>query len=109
MSLGDNFKAFFRREDQEEQEDSEEAPVFDAKFPSVARNEMRKILPGVIIDLAGVKKAEPVNRLNRCLCKVKQETGLEGLKAVMVDSSMKRSTPAPTRRKRAFSGSTRST
>lgn len=86
MSLGDNFKAFFRREDQEEQEDSEEAPVFDAKFPSVARNEMRKILPGVIIDLAGVKKAEPVNRLNRCLCKVKQETGLEGLKAVMVDS-----------------------
>lgn len=93
MSLGDNFKAFFRREDQEEQEDSEEAPVFDAKFPSVARNEMRKILPGVIIDLAGVKKAEPVNRLNRCLCKVKQETGLEGLKAVMVDSSMKRSTP----------------
>ena len=93
MSLGDNFKAFFRREDQEEQEDSEEAPVFDAKFPSVARNEMRKILPGVIIDLAGVKKAEPVNRLNRCLCKVKQETGLEGLKAVMVDSSMKLSTP----------------
>lgn len=93
MSLGDNFKAFFRREDQEEQEDSEEPPVFDAKFPSVARDEMRKILPGVIIDLAGVKKAEPVNRLNRCLCKVKQETGLEGLKAVMVDSSMKRSTP----------------
>ena len=93
MSLGDKFKAFFRREDQEEQEDSEEAPVFDAKFPSVARDEMRKILPGVIIDLAGVKNAEAINRLNYCFYKVKQENGLEGLKSVMADSSMKLSIP----------------
>ena len=93
MSLGDNFKAFFRREDQEKQKDSGGPPVFDAKFPSVARNEMRKIIPWAIIDLAGVKKAEPVNRLNRCLYNVRRETGLEGLKTVMADSSMKLSTP----------------
>lgn len=82
MSLGDNFKAFFRRKKKPVE------PDFDAGSLERAQMETRKILPDAYVDLRGITEKESINRLNRCLDKVRREQGLDSLKAVMTDSSL---------------------
>ena len=88
MSLGDKLKAFFRKEKKKD-----EPPDFDAPSLERAQMETRKILPGAHVDLRGIVDKQAINRMNRCIDKVKRENGLDDLKVIMTDSLLKDSVP----------------
>lgn len=88
MSLGDKLKAFFRKEKKKD-----EPPDFDAPSLERAQMETRKILPGAHVDLRGIVDKQAINRMNRCIDKVKRENGLDDLKVIMTDSLLNDSVP----------------
>lgn len=88
MSLGDKLKAFFRKEKKKD-----EPPDFDAPSLERAQMETRKILPGAHVDLRGIIDKQAINRMNRCIDKVKRENGLDDLKVIMTDSLLNDSVP----------------
>lgn len=88
MSLSDKLKAFFGKKKKKD-----EQPDFDAKSLERAQMETRKILPDAYVDLRGIRDKQAINRMNRCIDKVKRENGLDDLKIVMTDPSLKDTVP----------------
>ena len=54
-----------------------------------AQNQTKKLMPGAVVDLNGIRNPQAVNKLNRCIGIVKQETGLDEVKVILADANMR--------------------